>query len=191
MNDFLQPDYSKSVSEVYSNVTRYFITQSKSLDPICGHQIQGRQGELPSWVPDFELDQDMAPSPLVNIGGQGGIFFASGGNKTSKFSLPSISKKRQPWPLLRVRGICIGKVSSISTIEPQDKHTSISSMEKRWQDTLLKAGELLGVTQETMSSLAEVSRVVRKYSEFGNSRIPSVYHLKSHLQTSLPLENQP
>jgi hypothetical protein len=170
MSDLLLPDYSKSVSEVYSNVARYLITQIKSLDPICGQQIQGRRGELPSWVPDFELDQDMAPSSLVNYDGQGAIFFASARNKTSKFSLPSISRNHQPWPLLRVRGICIGTVSDISKVEHQDKDRSFSSIEKRWKDTLLKAGGLLGVTQETISSLAQVSRVVRKYSEFWKSK---------------------
>jgi hypothetical protein len=53
MSDFPQPDYSKSTNEVYANTTRYLITQSRSLNPICGRQAQGRAEDLHSWVPDF------------------------------------------------------------------------------------------------------------------------------------------
>ena len=65
MNDLLQPDYDKGVIEVYANTTRHLILEAKSLNPICGQQLDGRREDLPSWVPDFHLDQDLAPASLV------------------------------------------------------------------------------------------------------------------------------
>ena len=77
MNNFLQPDYTKSVGEVYAPTTWHFISQSRSLDPICGWQSHSRQ-DLPSWIPDYTLDQSKAASPLVVNYGRESLFSSSG-----------------------------------------------------------------------------------------------------------------
>jgi hypothetical protein len=97
MSAFLRPDYSKSVNEVYANVARHLITQTRSLNPICGQQAQGRLEDLPSWVPDFALDQNLTPTPLVAVAGNKSIFFASGRDERSKYSL---TQNNEDWHLL-------------------------------------------------------------------------------------------
>jgi hypothetical protein len=56
--DFLQPDYSKSVLEVYLDVARYYLAQKKLdfLGFVAGiHKSQYQPGaeEWPSWLPDW------------------------------------------------------------------------------------------------------------------------------------------
>jgi len=143
MNDCLRPDYTKSVGEVYANTARHFINQTKYLNPICGHQTQGRREDVPSWVPDFELDQTLAPSPLVSDTGNEQIFSASGHDKKSKYSLLKRKWKNEELHLLCVRGIILGVVSSMSVVVGQTKGTLADSPEKRWHRTLVLAGSLL------------------------------------------------
>jgi len=172
MSDFLRPDYSKSINEVYANVARHFITQTKSLNPICGQQAQGRLEDLPSWVPDFALDQNLAPSPLVAVAGNKNIFFASGRDKRSEYSLARRNRNNEEWHLLPVRGLVIGTVSSISVLVGPVKDRPSDSPERRWHHTLAIASSLLETTQKTSNRLGEFSRGLREYVKFLDSEDP-------------------
>lgn len=164
MNDLLQPDYSKSISEVYTNVTRHFITQHESLDPICDQQLRGRQQGLPSWVPDFSLDQNQAASPLVGAIGEQSLFSASGREERGKYTSGGASTTPHLAVKLQVYGLCIGVVGSRSEVGRKDE--SFGSLEKKWLSTLVQARDF---EPYTITSLAELSELISQYSEYWHS----------------------
>jgi hypothetical protein len=114
MNYFLEPDYSKPVKEVFANAALHFITQTTSLDPICGQQVSNRRQYLPSWVPDFTLGQDLAPAPLVPIDGDRNLYAASGYDHRSRLSDHDLAALATSWSRLRTSGLCIGTISHLS-----------------------------------------------------------------------------
>src|SRR5204863_5975781 len=165
---YLMPDYSKSVGEVYANVAFHFIEQTESLDPICGWQTLGRQEQLPSWTPDYNLNQDLAASPLVPIDGRESIFCASGYDYRSKYIGLDASEKAHFWSSLRTGGVRIDSVAMLSDPSPEDE--PFGSMEHFWQSTISASGGLLeGFTNDVQSCLENISSVISKYSEFCNS----------------------
>ncbi|KAG0647087.1 Heterokaryon incompatibility protein [Hyphodiscus hymeniophilus] len=165
MSPLLQPDYTKSLAEVYAHATQHLIKQSESLDSICGWQTIGRE-DLPSWVPDYNLNQDLAASPLVSIDGRENIFAASGYDHRSKYALHSSSITE--WTGLSVTGLCIDTVSISSDAAQEDD--SFGSIERIWQSTILAAGHLLnGLTRDVEICLENLSSAVTKYSEHWNA----------------------
>jgi hypothetical protein len=198
MNNLLQPDYKKSVSEVYSNATHHLVAQNSSLDPICGQQIQGRREDLPSWVLDYSLNRDLAAPPLVRIDGRESIYAATGYDYQSRF-LPVISALPKSWDTLIVTGLFIDTTAYISS--PVFGGDSFSAVQDQWRSTLLEAsGSLQGFTEDIRHCLADISSVVRQYSEYSssegaNSHLPSgteldplvteVYILDAYIQTLL------
>ncbi len=168
MSKLLQPNYNKSVSEVYSNATHHLIAQNSSLDPICGQQVQGRRGDLPTWVPDFTLNRDLAAPPLVRIDGRESIYAATGYEYHSRFLIPDISMLPQSWDTLHVTGLYLDTV--MHTSDPSSDNDSFGAIQDRWSSTLLAAsGCLHGFTEDIRHSLAELSNVVRQYSEYYSS----------------------
>jgi hypothetical protein len=185
MNPLLQPDYTKSVAEVYAHAAQHLISQSESIDIICGWQTLGRD-ELPSWVPDFNLNQDLAASPLVPIDGRESIFSASGYDYRSKYVLDPSSEVE--WAGLSVTGLCIDTISihSDSTSEEEP----FGSTERIWQSTILSAGHILnGLTREVENSLERISSAVSRYSDYWNATgKPYSQSLYSTSKVNLSLE---
>jgi hypothetical protein len=178
LSTYLIPDYSKSVSEVYANVAFHFIEQSQSLDPICGWQTLGRQEQLPTWTPDYNLNQDAASSPLVPIDGRESIFCASGSDYRSKYTGLDAPKKDNFWRSLRTYGVYIDSVAMLSDPLPEDE--PFGSMEHFWQSTISASRSLLeGFTQDVQSHLENISLVVSKYSEYWNS----IEHTSKYLRS--------
>ena len=179
LSTYLIPDYSKSVSEVYANVAFHFIEQSESLDPICGWQTLDRQEQLPSWTPDYNLNQDTASSPLVPTDGRKSIFCASGSDYRSKYiRLDTPKKKDDFWRSLHTYGVYIDSVAVLSDPLPEDE--PFGSIEHFWQSTLSASGLLLeGFTQNVQSHLENISSVVSKYSEYWNSIDHTSKYLRS------------
>lgn len=186
MNSYLQPDYTKSLGQVclstccasphakhfkvYSNVTHHFLTQYESLDVLCGWQTLGREKSLPWWIPDYDLNQDLAASPLVPKDGRESIYAASGYDHRSKFQ-PSTSEPSN-WSRLETTGLYIDSVAVLLDPGPEDE--SFDSMEIRWQSLLLSTSGLLkDLPSEVQSFLTNVSMVINKYSQIRHSADPS------------------
>ena len=159
MSNLLQPDYSKSVSEVYANSTLYLITQNSSLDIICGQQIHGRRQDLPSWVPDYTLNRSLAASPLVRIDGRESIYGAPGYGVHSKCSVPTIPTQFNTWKILHARGICIDTIAHISSPAYEDE--TFGAIQERWYSTLVAVKESLdGFTEDVGSYLTDISSLI-------------------------------
>jgi hypothetical protein len=131
-----------TVQKVYSNASRHFIMQAKSLDCLFGWQHSPQLDEngvldLPSWVPDYSLPQTHTPSPLVPDDGREIIYAASGYDHRAEYTLP-LNVKQSPlspppllsesplythavsgltdWMTLKARGIHIDNIISVSTL---------------------------------------------------------------------------
>jgi hypothetical protein len=168
MSKLLQPDYTKSVSEVYSNATHHLVAQHSSLDPICGQQVQGRRGDLPSWVPDYSLNRDLAALPLVRIDGRESIYAATGYDYHSRFLVPDISQLPASWATLPVPGVYIDTISHTSA--PASEDESLQVIQAQWQFALLEAGgSLKGFTDDVRQGLANMAAIFGKYSEYFSS----------------------
>jgi hypothetical protein len=187
------------VSEVYSNTTHHLVAQNSSLDPICGQQKIGRREDLPTWVPDYTLNRDLAAQPLVRIDGRESIYAAAGYDYHSKILIPDIYASPKSWDTLNVTGLYIDTVSFTSSLAFDDD--LFGAINDQWYSTLLRAsGSLQGFTEDIRLCLAEISSIVRKYSEYSlegdaNSNLPSgtepdplvteVYILDAYIQTLL------
>jgi hypothetical protein len=175
---FLTPDYTKSVSEVYANAAFHFIQQSGSLDPLCGWQTLGRQEQLPSWTPDYYLNQDLADAPLVSIDGRDSIFSASGHDYRSKFTAMNPEELKDSWTHLPTNGLLIDTIVTLS--EPLPEDALLGSIEHMWNSTVSSMGRLLeGFTKDVELSLEDISSVVSKYSEYWSSLDQAAKHLRS------------
>ena len=199
MSKLLQPDYTKSVNEVYSNATHHLVAQNSSLDSICGQQIQGRREDLPSWVPDYTLNRDLAAPPLVRIDGRESIYAATGYDYHSRFLIPDISTLPKSWDTLHVTGLYIDNVTHTSS--PSSDDDSFGAINDQWYSTLLEASvSLQGFTEDIRHCLEDISSRIRQYSEYfymedANSNLPSgmepgplmteVYFPDAYIQTLL------
>jgi hypothetical protein len=185
-NELLQPDYTKSIAEVYAQVTQHFIIQSESLDPICGWQTLGRD-DLPSWVPDYNLNQDLAPSPLVPIDGRESLFAASGYDYRSKYTLEPSSIAQ--WTSLSVIGLPIDTIAMLSDPTPEDEQ--FGSVESIWHSTLVAAEHLLGgFTKDIDDGLESISYAVRRYSDYWHATgKPYAQSLHSTSKVNLSLQD--
>ncbi|KFY34036.1 hypothetical protein V495_08222 [Pseudogymnoascus sp. VKM F-4514 (FW-929)] len=168
MTDYLRPDYTKPLGQVYADATRHFLQQYKTLDVICGWETIGRQQDqflgLPSWAPDYNLDQRQAPAPLVSTDGRESIYAASGHDQRSEYRLPEDPTKFL-WRELDTLGLCVASVAVLS--DPGPKDASFASIEKMWLSTVKEGARLLGdLSQETLESLELVSLLVAEYCEW-------------------------
>jgi hypothetical protein len=172
LNPYLKPDYLKSVGEVYANAVLHFITQSESLDPLCGWQAFGRQNELPSWVPDYSLNQDLSPASLVTIDGRNSIYNASGRGDRSKYSMTDVAIIHESWSQLRTVGLSIDLVAILS--DPIQDSEPFGQTERLWNSTIGAAEDYLeGLTKDVKASLEGISSIVGKYSEYWTSLVNS------------------
>jgi hypothetical protein len=153
---------------VYSNVTNHFIYQSGSLDPICGWQTLDRTidstWELPSWTPDYTLDQEDAPVPLVPIDRRPSIYAASGYDHRSKFQFSRDSTHLE-WKRLKTRGIYIDSIGRLSNPNPEEE--PFGSTATRWLSTLISAQEFLSDWKEDLRTLlGALGEIVLQYSRY-------------------------
>ena len=185
-NDLLQPDYTKPVAEVYSQATQHFIIQCESLDPICGWQTLGRD-DLPTWVPDYNLNQDLAPSPLVPTDGRESLFAASGYDNRSTYILDTSSIAQ--WTILSVTGLLIDNIAMHSDPTPEDE--PFGSIEQMWHSTVIAAAHLLGeFTKDVAGGLEKISSAVRRYDDHWHSiGRPFTQSLHSTSKVNLSLDD--
>jgi hypothetical protein len=162
MNNFLRPDYTKSVGEVYALTTQHFIWQSGSLDPICGWQTYNRQ-DLPSWIPDYALDQSRGASPLVLNYGRTSLFSASGFDHRAKYQISN--SPLQDWGCLCVTGLCLGSIAVLSDPAPDD--AQFGAIEQLWHSVIIGSKHLFQRSIKDFDALlSSVSSVVSQYSNY-------------------------
>lgn len=173
MNPLLQPDYTKSIGEVYALTTQHFIFQCGSLDPICGWQTYNRQ-DLPSWIPDFSLDQSEAASPLVVNYGTESLFSSSGQDQKGKYQIGA--SPLQDWSCLHVSGIFLDSVAILSP--PTSNKLQFGAIEQTWRSTILQGRHLLRYNIKDLEfSLNSVSSVVSNYSKYWETARTTSPHL--------------
>lgn len=163
MNPLLQPDYAKSVANVYANASRHIIFTEKSLDVICGHQLQDRLPELPSWVPDFRHFA-LETGALVQHHGKNIIYHAS---ICEQHALPKYPfQLAHEFETITVTGIHLGNVSILSDISVpgQDLQTERFSLsERQWAAKLIDTQEW---KPEELKAISIVSDIIARYAEF-------------------------
>ncbi|TVY73385.1 Heterokaryon incompatibility protein 6 OR allele [Lachnellula suecica] len=72
-------NYSKSVGQVYIDVVKYIIISSKRLDIITSLHRGDKQYDLPSWVPDWTInDTKTASLPSITIANPGDRYSSAG-----------------------------------------------------------------------------------------------------------------
>lgn len=163
LNPLLQPDYTKSVAEIYSNATRHLIYVDKSLDVICGQRIEGKFSDLASWVPDFRYFA-FERGALVSASGENVIYHASG---DEQYAVPEDAFRlvREYWSL-KVTGIPLGTVSSVSDIPAADEESKLKGFmltETQWAHKLKQTREW---KPEELAALKIVSDLAEKYADF-------------------------
>jgi hypothetical protein len=164
IDEFIKPDYTKSVEEVYTHATFHFISQSQSLDPICGQQFIGRRPGLPTWVPDYELNLGQAADPLIPQDGEPCVFYASGYDERSKYRLSDPELSRIEWSVLHTQGVSIGKVAYISS--NIDESAPFGRLQQDWQNTLKEHLKMTrsGSDQSLDASLYAITELINDYS---------------------------
>ena len=181
MSNLLLPNYTKSVNEVYANAALHILTQSSSLDSICGQQILGRRDDLPSWVPDYSLNQDLAAASLVHIDGRESIFAASGYDYHSRFLVSDISATSHSWDTLHATGLLVDIITHTSDPAPEDG--TFGAIENQWHSSLFAASRLLeGFTEDVCHCLVDISTVVNQYCDYYSSK---------GVNSNLPKETEP
>jgi len=167
MNPLFQTDYEMPFEHVYANAALHLITRSRSLDPIRGQQTEGRHESLPSWVPDFTLDQELAPSPLISIYGEDSIYHASGvGGDESAFHMSEAFAKSWLWNQLCCKGVIIDFI--LTTSEPGENGDSMSSIVQKWMKPLKSTTMFENRSEHITKLLDQVLQVVRQYDIFSN-----------------------
>lgn len=95
----IEPDYTKTVNEVYQDAAWKHIESTDTLEILCKVEYHGTEG-LPSWAPDLRRTRKANPFSLCNASGHSLADYCDG-----------------PGGILQVAGI---PVSKISRVEPFD-----------------------------------------------------------------------
>lgn len=128
-SDFI-PDYSQPVLDVYANVTKHIITNTKSLEILqsAGTGMIKRRAGLPSWVPDFAFLTYGPAAQHCKVGFKAGI---------SRFSGPGA-----PYQIfgnrISFQGVIVDKIDFLGTVK--------FDLDGAWYQWLIEATELSSVT---------------------------------------------
>ena len=71
-------DYDLSVQEIYRHFFEVIVTEHESLNIICASDIQDPSNQLPSWCPDWSINQSHDVDPRLGLGPSKDIYNASG-----------------------------------------------------------------------------------------------------------------
>ena len=105
-------DYSAPVARVYSEVARFIIMRDRNLKLLSAcHSYGSKIPELPSWVPDWNVDSRYRPTRPISswtAGDQSDMFNASG-------SLPARVEFSADLQTMSVQGLLIAKIRVLGT----------------------------------------------------------------------------
>jgi hypothetical protein len=131
---FVEPNYSKSIREIYTDVTCEIAQRQASLrilsavQPINGQPCSKSVENLPSWVPDWSKE-----SRLVSLGLSNHYLepYDAGGST----ALTRIERRQEADPSLCCRGIVLDIISATGKVCPIDASgNSIAQVLSEWND---------------------------------------------------------
>ncbi|RDW81907.1 hypothetical protein BP6252_03019 [Coleophoma cylindrospora] len=167
LTPYLEPDYHKPISEVFSNTALHIITQDSSLNHICGQQAEKRRAGLPSWVPDYELDRSLCAASLVPLLGRKTVFNAAGRSYQQQYAFKDPVGLSGHWSILPTQGVCLDDIARVSISSDSDDTQELGKAAKNWQVLLTSAPEISqDLPLTTRALLDQVAQVVGIYSEF-------------------------
>ncbi|KAI4861926.1 heterokaryon incompatibility protein-domain-containing protein [Hypoxylon rubiginosum] len=115
----ITPNYDQSPEDIFTDLFEKHVLATKSLDMICAVRFPRRLEGLPSWVPDWSVDQTV-PGICINDRYVGGNEFA--GSPIAHFeryaasgaSLPQVSFSGMH---MSAAGICFGRIASLGCVD--------------------------------------------------------------------------
>ena len=178
---YLFPDYTADVREIYARTTMHFISQSRSLDPICGWQVEGRMNGLPSWVSDYALDQDEAMHPINALYGTAKLFNACGEDHRGEYRFLDDFISLDPWTDLPTKGLVVDTITSTS---PASAGASISEIISDWFSLVSDSAETASsLTPKDVELLRNTMSAVKGYADFN---IPSSLDMLAPRRPTFP-----
>jgi hypothetical protein len=163
MTPYLKPNYSIDVREIFARATLHFIFQYRKLDPICGWQTIGRTEGLPSWTPDYVLNQDLSMHPMDSMHMVQGLFNASGASHQGEYGYLDGETLLEPWFQLPVKGFVIDTIGSTSSSFPE---ASIGDTITLWLSAICTSPDLSLVrTEMDISELEEFAQAIQRYAQ--------------------------
>ncbi|KAF8861709.1 HET-domain-containing protein [Acephala macrosclerotiorum] len=132
----LQLDYSKSLVEVYKDVTRHLINKMANLDVLSACQFKRHQPGLPSWAPDWSIPR--TTNPIRNRDQWGDIHYAS----ELEASMALYSERE--WEvgdaegsnILRIQGIPVDIIENVGT--PHTYGHDWNKLQSNWYNLALQ-----------------------------------------------------
>ncbi|KAI1119469.1 heterokaryon incompatibility protein-domain-containing protein [Nemania sp. NC0429] len=115
----ITPSYDQTPEEIFIDLFEKHVLATKSLDMICAVRFPRRPTNLPSWVPDWSVDQTV-PGICINDRYVGGNDFAASPiahfqrYAASGASLPQVSFSGMR---MSAMGICFGRIASVGCVD--------------------------------------------------------------------------
>lgn len=115
----ITPNYDQTPEEIFTDLFEKHVLATKSLDMICAVRFPNRLAGLPSWVPNWSVDQTV-PGICINDRYIGGNDFAASPiahfqrYAASGASLPQVSFSGVR---MSAEGICFGRIASIGCVD--------------------------------------------------------------------------
>ncbi|KAI8635167.1 heterokaryon incompatibility protein-domain-containing protein [Xylariaceae sp. FL1651] len=115
----ITPNYGRSPEEIFTDLFKKHVLATKSLDMICAVRFPKKFDSLPSWVPDWSVDQTV-PGICINDRYVGGNDFAGSPiahfqrYATSGISLPQVSFLGMQ---MSAAGVCFDSIASVAGVD--------------------------------------------------------------------------
>ncbi|KIW05737.1 uncharacterized protein PV09_03594 [Verruconis gallopava] len=167
MSPHLTPNYNIDVREVYARATIHIISQHRMLDPICGWQTAGRMEGLPSWTPDYLLNQDLAVHPIDSLHTDEKLFNAAGADYRGIYDYFDSEPRLETWSQLPVKGLVVDIIGSGSCSFPEASASDIITL---WLSAIRTSSELSRIRTDTdVIKLEELAQLSIRYAQHSRS----------------------
>ncbi len=164
----IMPNYDRSPEEIFADLFEKHVLETKSLDMICAVRFPRRLANLPSWVPDWSVDQTV-PGICINNRYIGGNDFA--GSPIAHFqryaasgvSLPQVSFSGMQMSAV---GICFGRIASLGGVDEGMTFEDVDSFGRA--DETGKSASDSDIFNEWLNMVLDSpiwDRIARRYGE--------------------------